>query len=307
MTNLYLGLDGGGTKTEAIIINPDKQILGKGLAGGSNYHNLPKADTVANIQQSIRLALEAANLSQDSSFSGACLGVAGLDTSPEIEDFRSQVAPLIRTSKLMVCNDGLIGFKSGSNETTGICLIASTGSSCYGITPDNHTIKAGNWGYLMGDQGSGFSIGQQILKHAVKEYDGRKPSSDLLPAVISHFGATDFISLVEHIYQPMVPVSQIAGLAKMLSVPEWQHHSAIITIAQSAVGQLFEAFDTVVKKMNPEPSADIPVVLAGKLFLAKNMITEPLINKITSNHSSTKVTLPIKSAAEAASEIALSL
>jgi N-acetylglucosamine kinase-like BadF-type ATPase len=305
--NLYLGVDGGGTKTEAVIADSTGSVIGRGLAGGSNPHNTADAQRMTNILAAIDQAKQEARLESNSSFTAACYGIAGLDSDQEMNRFQAMIDPLVKTSKSLVCNDGLIGFRSGTDSNLGICVIASTGSSCYSITPDGSHIKAGNWGYLLGDQGSGFCIGQEILKQAVKEFDGRRQPTDLMHKVIHHFEVDTLADLAQNLYNNQQPVSKIASLATLLSDPEYIHHPAIIAIATRAVSELFESLQAVADKIPPAAAKDFPIILTGKLFLAKNLITNPLIEKITLNYPTAHIILPEKSPVHGAVQIALTL
>jgi N-acetylglucosamine kinase-like BadF-type ATPase len=298
--SFFLGIDGGGTKTEAVITDHQGKILGRGLAPGSNPQNDDLPSVFANINQ----AIGNTGISADR-FQVACLGMAGLNTSTQLDQFRHASTSSLNASRLEVYNDGYIGFRSGTNADSGICLIASTGNNCYGIYPDGHTISAGNWGYLLGDDASGFSLGQSLLKQIAKEFDGRAEPSILSAKVYQHYHLSDFPSLSQYIYSQPSPVSVIADLAKIINHSELADHPYILTITATVVNNLFSAFEVIYRQLQPLPTT--PLVLVGKLFLAQSLITQPLLKKISTQYPDTQTIFPTINPAEAAATIARSL
>jgi N-acetylglucosamine kinase-like BadF-type ATPase len=298
--SLFLGIDGGGTKTEAVITNHLGKVIGRGQAPGSNPHNLDFSSVTAHITQAI--STTGIKIEQ---FQGACLGIAGLDNSAQINQFRHTLATQLNAKHLDVYNDGYIGFRSGSAANSGICLIASTGNNCYGLYPDGHTISAGDWGYLLGDEGSGFFIGQSLLKQTAKEYDGRQELSALSAKVYQHYHLSDFASLSQHIYSQPSQISVVADLAKIINSPELANHPYILSLTTTVVDNLYAAFETVYRQL--QPASSLPLVLVGKLFLAQLLITKPLLNKIYTQYPATEIIFPTISPAEAAAVIAQTL
>lgn len=300
MTNLYLGLDGGGTKTEAVITDDQGLILGRGLASGTNPHNHDLDSLMAHLTQ----AIQATKINNDH-FEAACFGIAGLDTPEQIDQFTQMLRAQLNCHKLAVHNDGYIGFRSGSDADHGICLIASTGSNCYGIASDGSILSAGDWGYLIGDQGSGFAFGQSLIKQVAKEYDGRELRTDLSSIVFDHFGVNNFNQLVENVYTNPSPIAYISGLGTLLSKPQFANQPDIRVAAKVTVNSLIEAFEAIYRRM--DQTVPMPLVLVGKLFLAQDMITSPLIHQLTQNYPLVKPVIPLKTPAEAAAAIALKL
>src|SRR3989344_2929418 len=136
----YLGIDAGGTKTVARVANENGEILGEGIAEGANPHNIELEEALGNLGAAMLAAKSEADKKMEGfihSFTGSCIGLAGLDT----EDDRSMVVSGLRvgifkklcSSGLVLVNDGLICLRSGIEEHYGVSIISGTGSNVYGI------------------------------------------------------------------------------------------------------------------------------------------------------------------------------
>lgn len=305
MQGYYLGIDGGGTKTESCIVDQSGVCLGVGRSAGSNPHNLPLGQVLANINDSVQLALNQSNLPKDTQFESACLGLAGLDSPAEISRIQNSIK--LNSKKIRVCNDGAVAFAASSPDPSGIVVIASTGSNVYGLLPDGNSVSAGNHGYLFGDQGSGFFIGQAILHQITKEYDGRILPSDLTNIVLRLFDLSSFSDLVGTIYSHPSPISAVARLAEIISDPALRTNTFINHLCQTAIAELFESFSVVATKMEYSDASIFTIVFSGKLFLAEDRIARPLSNQISSKFPRSNIIKSSVSPAIGASKIALNL
>ena len=103
-------------------------------------------------------------------------------------------------ARVLVANDALIALVAGVGDDARRGLIAGTGSIAYGRNAANEAARAGGWGYVLGDEGSGYWIGRQALRAVVREADGRGRDTALTPLVLAHFGAARPQELVHAIY-----------------------------------------------------------------------------------------------------------
>jgi N-acetylglucosamine kinase-like BadF-type ATPase len=99
-----------------------------------------------------------------------------------------------------VVNDALIALVAGAGENPGVVLVAGTGSIAYGRDARGRAARAGGWGYLLGDEGSGFWIGRRALLSVVRHADGRGPFTMLTELVLRHMGITRPAELIHETY-----------------------------------------------------------------------------------------------------------
>ena len=78
---------------------------------------------------------------------------------------------------VLVVNDALVALEAGAGDGPGIVLIAGTGSICYGRNEEGQAARAGGWGYMLGDEGSGWWIGRRALSAVMRQFDGRGPAT----------------------------------------------------------------------------------------------------------------------------------
>lgn len=286
----YLGIDGGGTKTEAVIADENGTIVSRGRAGGANPHNYPLDIAFENIRLAVVSArTEAYKIGKQidiHSFKSICLGLAGIDSGSDRERVSAYLHHLLPGSKpfggnkVIVCSDGYIGLKSATDENWGVCLIASTGSNCYGINQSGIEATAGDWGYLLGDQGSGFALGMKMIHQVIKEYDGRCALSPLTSIVLKQLNLKETPDLIPWVYKGQVPVKEIASLSLVINDPELQSSTHLSEWVSDTAKSLTESYTAVVNKLNIRNEL-LPVVLVGGLFKATIPFKNSIIQAIT--------------------------
>lgn len=244
-----VGVDGGGSKTEAAIVDTKTmEIIGYGVSGPSNYHNVGMDNAVINIMDSIMRALENSMLEIEV-FDSLCIALAGLDTRYDLRYVRNRLEAFNLSKKIIVEHDAHEALMAGSYGKPGISVIAGTGSIAYGWDGRNRYI-AGDHGWLLGDQGSGFWIGYQALQTAIKMLDGRLPRGPLADLVLKHFNVKDKEELSYVIYQIGFSVEMIASLAPIVKEAYEAGDQIAKKILKNAASELAEAVKAVARKLN---------------------------------------------------------
>ncbi len=260
MTNLILGIDGGGSKTLALVADPDGTILGRGTAASSNYQSVGFPAAKAAVDAAIAAALADANRDPASSFAAACLGFAGVDRPADYAFWEEWLHARQLAERLLVVNDARLLLAAGTPEGWGVALICGTGSICYGRTRDGTTARAGGWGYLLGDEGSGYTIAVEALRLAVRTADERADAHALLAALLDECGFEEPRVLIKYVYRPGITRADIAALApRVAAIAEAgdTHAQAILDRAAAELGDLIR---TVTRKLDlHEP----PLALGG--------------------------------------------
>ena len=111
-----------------------------------------------------------------------CLGIAGVDRPADEQVIRGILRRLGYRETARVVNDAAIALAAGAPERVGIVVLAGTGSIAYGADRAGRTARAGGYGFLLADEGSGYWLGHQALRAAVRAADGRGPQTLLTPA-----------------------------------------------------------------------------------------------------------------------------
>jgi len=165
---IYLGIDGGGTKT-AVSVGDEWCVLGRGVSGGSNVVRLGEEKALASLREAILSACEAANVKPDQVVS-TCMGVAGAS----VPEFRMSLQRLISSivpGEVQVIGDNVIAMEAAFGAGPGVIVISGTGSICFGRNERGETTRAGGWGHAISDEGSGHWIGKQAVIAAMRAHD----------------------------------------------------------------------------------------------------------------------------------------
>ena len=160
---LVIGIDGGGSKTQALVATLDGLVLGRGTAGASNYQGVGLLAAQAAIDQAIEAALADTGLPKVVVRS-VCLGLAGVGRADDRAIFDDWVRKRLPGAAFRVANDAELVLAAGSEAGWGLAVIAGTGSIAYGRNPAGVIARAGGWGPLLGDEGSGYAIGRAAFR-----------------------------------------------------------------------------------------------------------------------------------------------
>lgn len=166
----------------------------------------------------------------------------------------------------MVNNDAVGALAGGTFTTNGMVLIAGTGSIAYSMREDMpRPMRVGGWGYLFGDEGSGFAIGSNALKVIACKHDRGEGERDLLTDhILKKLELTSPEQLITCIYEDHYPRKIIASLAKHVIYLAEQGEAAATKIIQQALASLVGLVITILR--SDEKSKQLPLVISGGLF-----------------------------------------
>ena len=207
-----VGVDGGGTKTRAVVLGVDLSILGEGLAGASNPLRVGIAGAATAIREAIDRACEVAQLRR-SDLVAAEIGLAGARRLELNARMREALLPL-GIGQIVVVGDADIALYGATEGEPGLIVIAGTGSICCGINARGKTFCAGGWGPIAGDEGAGAWIARRALRAIAHAVDGRGPATTLTDAACAYFHVSDPSDLSTAIYAPTITNERLAGFGK---------------------------------------------------------------------------------------------
>ncbi len=267
-----LGIDGGGTKTEAVLMDENYQILGSGKSGPSNYQSVGIEVAKNSIQTAITQAVT--NNNNHQSISGICLGLAGVgrpEDFPVVENLLQEIItnlPIkwdLQPNTIIICSDSNIALVGGIGYSIGIVAMAGTGSLVFGQNSQGLTKRVGGWGYLLGDEGSGYNIAIRGLQAALKSYDGRESPTTLITDFQRHLGLKNIEGIIEVVYRRGWGATEIAALAPIVSAAADNGDKVAKKIIQSAVEELSIATKIVISTLF-QPHETFEVVTIGSVW-----------------------------------------
>lgn len=279
--NVFLGVDGGGTKTQAVLVDAQGKVIAKGQANGSNPAIFGIEKSLDNIYISAQIALK--NF-PDAVDIPACLAIAGVNTRREARDFLKAAFLHLDLSKIIsknsiVVNDTQAALRAGTNDKNAIVLIAGTGSNCFGVCKNGQSAKSGGRDFILSDEGSGYAVGLSILKAVTKMSDGRVNQSVLKDLLFSHLKIKTIDDLTEIVNKKpwnKTDIAEVAPLAEVAAGKGDRLASAIIKTAAYELGLMIKA---VVNELGLK-DRDYTIVETGSVFKIQKILNKNLENDI---------------------------
>ncbi len=208
----FIGIDGGGTSTEACVTDDQGKVLGTGRGGPSNVHYGGESQLQGSVKAALGAALSEAGLTLGD-ISGICAALAGAGRDEDIARIRPALTPLAGEIPLLIVEDTHSALAAAHAGRNGMVIIAGTGSNCIGVK-DGKYASAGGWGALLGDEGSAYRIAILGLRAAIKSHEKRLLASCLMEKFMEHLGAEKPDDLIRLIHG--MDRSQIAGLSRVV-------------------------------------------------------------------------------------------
>ncbi len=258
-----LGLDAGGTKTVCLLAGDDGQIIGEARGPGANLQVSGELEVEKVLHQVMDDALAGRPIVP----AAICLGIAGVDRPEDARAVEGIMRRIGQRARTLIVNDALVALTAGAGEEPGVVVIAGTGSIAYGRNAAGHAARAGGWGYIIGDEGSGYWIGRHALGAVVHQADGRGPATALTPLVFAELGVSRSSELVHEIYYRGLQRHRIAALAALVELARADGDAVAAEILGHAARHLVNAASSVIQRLGMRGDA-FPTVLAGGIFKA---------------------------------------
>jgi N-acetylglucosamine kinase-like BadF-type ATPase len=256
-----LGIDAGGSKTVCRLADEQQTTLAEVRGGGANL----QADGEAAVELVLRQVMEAALDGHAVTLAAICLGMAGVDRPGDARTVRNLVSRLGYEARVLVVNDALVALEAGVGGDPGVVIVAGTGSIVYGRNAAGLAARAGGWGYVLGDEGSGHWMGRLALRAVAREADGRGRATSLTPRVLDHFGVGGPRDLVPALYGEGQRPGVIAELAKVVGAAADEGDAIALQIVESGGQALVAGAETVAGRLGLLDEV-CTFVLSGGMF-----------------------------------------
>lgn len=276
--NLYLGVDGGGTKTHIVLLNHVGQIVAESVAGASNPLRVGIETAVSNILDAVYKACDEANLSRADIVS-ATAGLAGLRRADLRQRVKERLVERLRIRKIEVATDAEIALAGIGRNTPGIVIIAGTGSIAIGQNAKGERYSAGGWGPIAGDEGGGAGIALSALHRIAKASDGRGRPTAMSDLAVDYFRSGRIENLSVAIYAPQVDNARVAGFAKLVSEAAQDGDEVARDVLREAGNELGLAAKAVIERLRLQRSK-LRIGLVGSVFKSGIMVTDPLLETV---------------------------
>ena len=258
-----LGIDVGGSKTVCLLADGDERIIAAGREEGAN---LQGAGELA-LEKVLHSVMERTLAGTGAVPSVICLGIAGVDRASDEAVVRSIMSRIGYKARILVVNDALIALQAGVKDAAGIVIVSGTGSIAYGRNDRGEASRAGGWGYVLGDEGSGYWIGRLALRAVVRHADGRGRVTSLTPRLLAHFGVERASELIHKVYHEELNPRSIAAVARYVQHARDEGDIVATGILNRAADELMTAATAVMTRLDLSEQP-FTFVLSGGMFHA---------------------------------------
>ncbi len=258
-----LGIDAGGTKTRALLATEDGAPVGGAAAGGANLQTHGELA----VEKVLHAVIEEACTQAGARPEAVALGIAGAGRPADTEVLHEILRRIGFRERVLVTNDAHIAFVAGSPRRIGLALVCGTGSIAWGRNAAGETARAGGWGWRIGDEGSGFWIGELAIRRVLRASDGRGPSTALSEALLSHFSIGRPEEIVNALSDMDDPRPQVARFAPSVQRSAREGDAVAVRILAEAADELVAAAESVLARLGLSRDAH-DVVLSGGTFRA---------------------------------------
>lgn len=276
----FLGVDGGASGTACAVATADGAVAGIGHAGPSNHILAPGGRDRARAALSGALGhtLAAAGLGPVE-FRAAQFGMTGITRGTEqARAFAQVVADTLKAAAVLIENDAVIARAGALAGRPGVIVIAGTGSVAFGEDPSGRQARAGGWGYIFGDEGSGFAIGCGAVRAALHARDGTGEPTVLVERLDEAAGMP-LTDVPMAFYEGRVDRSKIAALSRVVARAAEERDPVARRLIDEAAAALARLVAAVIAQLR-WPDGPVAVGPVGGVFEAGRTILHPLADAL---------------------------
>ena len=263
MSTIVVGIDGGGSKTHAIVADESGTSLGEATGPGSAVKPGEEEASADVIAQVVRDALEKARLT-DVTPRVICVGVAGAGRENAKQALWQALVARDVASDVIVHPDFGIALDDAFGDGPGVLLIAGTGSAAFGRSPAGSSGRCGGWGPVIGDEGSGTWIGKRALSIVSAASDGRESQTALTGAILTAAEVNEVSELIP--WAASATREQLASLAPVVFTVADGGDLRANALISLAVEELMLHIRALAQSLFGDERAAVPVALAGGLM-----------------------------------------
>jgi N-acetylglucosamine kinase-like BadF-type ATPase len=259
-----LAVDGGATKTHALIADETGLVRGFGSGGPSNHQTVGMGPAIDEIGRAAGTALAEAGLAPETIETGRfCL--AGADLPEDYAKLQRAVERLALCRAVVISNDTLAALRAGATRPWAVVVICGTGFNAAGRAPDGREIILPGLGAISGDWGGGADLGQEVIRLVMRAWDGRGQPTRLSRLVLDALETDSESALLSRLYHGAIDRSRINDLAPLL----FEAADGGDTVARELVARMGEEVgvtaNALIHRLGLE-STDVEVVLGGSVF-----------------------------------------
>lgn len=271
----YMGVDGGGSKTDFALSSPDGETAAVLRRGGCSYLVLGMDAVVMLLADGVRDCLMMAGVDA-SDCGGCCIGLPCYGENPSQDQILSEtLQKALSPIPLILLNDVEVGWAGALECFAGIHLVAGTGAIGFGRAEDGRAVRCGGWNEFFGDEGSCYWIGRQAMSLFSKQADGRMPRSELYKIVCRELNLSNDYQFIPVVLRDWAPHrDKVALFQRLAQQAAEEGDAAAAALYSDAAGELALLVKALLERLRlPEGTV---VSYSGGLFKTGKLVLTPL-------------------------------
>ncbi|MEX2178004.1 MAG: BadF/BadG/BcrA/BcrD ATPase family protein [Gemmatimonadaceae bacterium] len=276
MQSIVVGIDGGGSKTRAVLADEHGQTLAEATGAGSAVRPNEIEESAGIIAGVVRDVLEEGERGDRPGV--LCVGVAGAGREPERQALWDALITHEIAEEVVVLTDFAVALEDAFGEGPGVLLIAGTGSAAFGRGPAGVTSRCGGWGPAFGDEGGGAWIGRRALSVVAAAADGREPETALTGAILTATEVAETADLIR--WAAAATPAALASLAPIVLTVANSGDLRANSIVSLAVEELALHVRSLARHLFTDERASVPVALTGGLLSKSSPLRKRLEHRL---------------------------
>ncbi len=273
----FIGVDGGGSRLRIVIVDEDLQVIAQSQSSTVNPSIIGRNRSADLIRAAIRDVVQGASV-DPGKIHGVGIGVAGAASDHDASWLQDVVEGAVPQAECVPSSDMEIALVGAHGVRQGVLVLAGTGSVAMAVNASGESARAGGWGYLIGDEGSGYFLGRRALSAVMQAHDGQGSATLLSEHILARLRLTSPEQIITWLYQAEIPrVRDVAQLAPLVLETAAAGDDVAVGIIVSAVDALELLCRTVVHRLDMcNPS----IAFAGGLLEQDTAVSKRLCERL---------------------------
>ena len=280
----YLGIDGGGTKTTAVICDENCNFISSFVGESINFNSVGTKTARENLRAIADGVTQGGNIRPDAVF----IGMSAISERADDVLTKELCDDIFDCGNITMDSDVFIGIEAMRCDGAAAMVISGTGSMAAGRLADGEIIHTGGWGYILGDEGSGYAMALDAIKAGICASEGSSQPTSLTQAVLDHFKISDMQELIDIFYDPPLPRSEIAKFAPVFMDCVKNADQAATEILKYHAKKLADTVSALLVRM-PEGT---PLGLWGGVMINCTEFRDEFSSRIKQKFPATKIFIP---------------
>ena len=279
MTVRYaLGVDGGSSKTHALLAAETGQVLGFGQAGGSNHQNRGLENAMREITSAVRDTLKRTQAKPEDVELG-CYCLSGADLPEDFDLLRNALSELSFSNQVVIKNDTMAALRAGLTRPWGVVVVCGSGFNAAGRSPDGEEFVLPGLGPISGDWGGGGDLSVEMIRQIARAWDGRGRATVLTDQVLEELQVESVEALIGNLYRQEIDPQRLLDIVPLL----FQAAEAGDDVAQDLIVRMGAEVGVtalaLIRRLKMTET-DVEIVLAGGVYKGQGSLLIDTIQKV---------------------------